>query len=128
MPDPIEDIIGDYRTFAAQQRDRLRARGIDIAPYALAPPRVPRPRVGPVRAGPDAPGAPRHRQSRELLERPPISLIVPAPPLEVLEGKVVPLIELIPPVQACSTRWDWSTSASSSATRSTRSSKPTSPS
>ena len=28
----------------------------------------------------------------------PISLIVPAEPLEVLDGKVVPLIELIPPV------------------------------
>src|SRR6185369_15849885 len=28
----------------------------------------------------------------------PISLIVPAQPLDVLEGKVVPLIELIPPV------------------------------
>ena len=28
MADPIEDIIGDYRAFAAQQRDRLAARGI----------------------------------------------------------------------------------------------------
>ena len=28
----------------------------------------------------------------------PISLIVPAEPLEVLDGKAVPLIELIPPV------------------------------
>ena len=41
--DPIEDIVGDYRAFAAQQRDRLTARGIDIAPYALShlPYRVP---------------------------------------------------------------------------------------
>ena len=26
MADPIEDIIGDYRGFAAQQRDRLATR------------------------------------------------------------------------------------------------------
>jgi hypothetical protein len=36
MTDPIADIIGDYRAFAAQQRERLLARGIDIAPYALS--------------------------------------------------------------------------------------------
>ena len=36
MTDPIADIIGDYRAFVAQQRDRLLARGIDIAPYALS--------------------------------------------------------------------------------------------
>lgn len=36
MADPIEDIIGDYRAFAAQQRDRLATRGIDITPYALS--------------------------------------------------------------------------------------------
>ena len=35
MTDPIAEIIGDYRAFAAQQRDRLLARGIDIAPYEL---------------------------------------------------------------------------------------------
>jgi hypothetical protein len=29
--DPIADIIGDYRAFAAMQRDRLLARGIAIA-------------------------------------------------------------------------------------------------
>ena len=34
--DPIAEIIGDYRAFAAMQRDRLIARGIDIAPYALS--------------------------------------------------------------------------------------------
>src|ERR1700746_3274279 len=32
----IAEIIGDYRAFAAMQRDRLLARGIDIAPYALS--------------------------------------------------------------------------------------------
>ena len=36
MPDPVGDIIGDYRGFAAMQRDRLVDRGIDIAPYALS--------------------------------------------------------------------------------------------
>ena len=36
MADPVEDIIGDYRAFVAQQRDRLSARGIDIAPYPLS--------------------------------------------------------------------------------------------
>ena len=36
MTDPIADIIGDYWAFAAQQRDRLLARGIDIAPFELA--------------------------------------------------------------------------------------------
>ena len=35
-PDPIAEIIGDYRAFAAMQRDRLSARGIDISPYALS--------------------------------------------------------------------------------------------
>jgi hypothetical protein len=34
--DPIAQIIGDYRAFAAMQRDRLLARGIDIAPYPLS--------------------------------------------------------------------------------------------
>ena len=33
--DPIADYVRDYRAFAAMQRDRLSARGIDIAPYAL---------------------------------------------------------------------------------------------
>jgi hypothetical protein len=28
--DPIADIIGDYRAFAAQHRDRLLTRGIDM--------------------------------------------------------------------------------------------------
>lgn len=34
--DPIADIMGDYRAFATQQRDRLLARGIDIGPSALS--------------------------------------------------------------------------------------------
>jgi hypothetical protein len=34
--DPIAEIIGDYRAFAAMQRDRLVARGIDIAPYEFS--------------------------------------------------------------------------------------------
>ena len=36
MTDPIADIIGDHRAFATQQRDRLLARGIDIAPCAFS--------------------------------------------------------------------------------------------
>ncbi len=36
MAEPIEDIIGDYRAFAALQRDRLAARGIDITACGLS--------------------------------------------------------------------------------------------
>ncbi len=36
MTDPIADILGDYRAFAAQQRDRLLTRGIDIAAYEIS--------------------------------------------------------------------------------------------
>ena len=36
MANPLEDIIGDYRGFAAQQRARLAERGIDVAPYGLS--------------------------------------------------------------------------------------------
>jgi predicted metalloenzyme YecM len=92
MADPVGDIIGDYRAFAAQQRDRLLARGIDIGPYPLSHLAV---RV---------PEWDQYVHVRNLLEREnlwngrPISLIVPAEPLDVLDGKVVPLIELIPPV------------------------------
>jgi len=96
--DPIAEIIGDYRAFAAMQRDRLDARGIDIAPYELSHLAV---RV----ADWDL-----YVHQRTLLERHatansenvwngrPISLIVLAEPLEVLDGTPVPLIELIPPV------------------------------
>ncbi len=98
MTDPIADLIGDYRAFTAQQRDRLTARGIDIAPYELSHLAV---RV---------PEWDQYVHLRTLLERHavtnrekvwngrPISLIVPAEPLVVLDGKLVPLIELIPPV------------------------------
>jgi predicted metalloenzyme YecM len=96
--DPIAEIIGDYRAFAAMQRDRLSARGIDIAPYALSHLAV---RV----ADWDL-----YVHQRTLLERHaransenvwngrPISLIVLAEPLDVLDGTPVSLIELIPPV------------------------------
>ena len=98
MTDPIADIIGDYRGFAAQQRDRLLSRGIDIAPYSLSHLcfRVPE--------------WDQYVHVRTLLERHaranrenvwngrPMSLILPAEPLEVLDGKTVPMIELIPPV------------------------------
>ena len=98
MTDPIADIIGDYRAFAALQRDPLLARGIDIAPYELS------------HLAFRAPEWDQYVHARTLLERHavancenvwngrPISLIVPAQPLDVLDGKVVPLIELIPPV------------------------------
>ena len=36
MADPVGDIIGDYRGFAAMQHERLLARGIDIRPYPLS--------------------------------------------------------------------------------------------
>jgi predicted metalloenzyme YecM len=98
MTDPIADIIGDYRAFVARQRDRLLTRGIDIAPYALS------------HLAYRVPEWDQYVQVRTLLERHatanrenvwngrPISLIVPAKPLDVLDGQVVPLIELIPPV------------------------------
>jgi predicted metalloenzyme YecM len=96
--DPIAEIIGDYRAFAAMQRDRLIARGIDIAPYALSHLAV---RV---------PDWDLYVHQRTLLERHananlenvwngrPISKIVLAKPLVVLDGMAVSLIELIPPV------------------------------
>jgi predicted metalloenzyme YecM len=80
------------------QRDRLVARGIDIAPYSLSHLAV---RV----ADWDM-----YVHQRTLLERHasanresvwngrPISLIVLAEPLDVLDGKPVSRIELIPPV------------------------------
>ena len=98
MADPVGDIIGDYRGFAAMQHERLLARGIDIRPYALSHLAV---RV---------PEWDQYVHVRTLLERQatassenvwngrPISMIVLARPLEVLGGKIVSLIELIPPV------------------------------
>ena len=98
MVDPIADIIGDYRSFAEQQRDRLTARGIDIAPYELS------------HLAYRVPEWDEYLRVRGLLERHavanrenvwngrPISLIVPAEPLDLLDGKPVRLIELIAPV------------------------------
>lgn len=98
MSDPLEDVLGDYRAFASQQRDRLLARGIDIAPYALS------------HLAYRVPEWDQYVHVRDRLEKHaittsenvwngrPIALIVPAEPLEVLDGKQVPLIELIPPV------------------------------
>ena len=97
MADPVGDIIGDYRGFAALQRDRLAARGIDIAPYALS-------HIAYRVAEWDE-----YVRVRELLERHavagrenvwngrPISLLL-FDQLEVLDGKALPMIELIPPV------------------------------
>ena len=98
VTDPIADIIGDYRAFTAQQRDRLTARGIDIAPYALS------------HLAFRVPEWDQYVHVRTLLERHatacsenvwngrPIAMILPAEPMHVLEDKIVPLIELIPPV------------------------------
>jgi predicted metalloenzyme YecM len=98
VADPIEDIIGDYRAFVELQQDRLAKRGIDISPYGLS------------HLAYRVPEWDLYVQVRGILERHavanrenvwngrPISLIVPAAPLEVVDGKVVPLIELIPPV------------------------------
>jgi predicted metalloenzyme YecM len=117
MADPVGDIIGDYQAFAAQQRDRLLARGIDIRPYALSHLAV---RV---------PEWDQYVHVRTLLERHanasaenvwngrPISMILLATPLEVLDGMSVPLIELIPGSTSASTRWASSTSEWSSATK-----------
>src|SRR5207249_7553290 len=89
--EPIADIIGDYRGFAAQQRDRLLMRGIDIASYELS------------HLAFRVPEWDQYVQVRTLLERHavanhenvwngrPISLIVPAEPLEVLDGKGGPV-------------------------------------
>jgi predicted metalloenzyme YecM len=98
VADPVGDIIGDYRAFAAQQHERLLDRGIDIRPYALSHLAV---RVA---------DWDQYVHLRTLLERHatanqenvwngrPISKIVLATPLEVLDGMPVQLIELIPPV------------------------------
>ena len=97
MADPIQDILGDYEAFAAQQRDRLATLGIDIAPYELS------------HLAYRVPEWDQYLHVRGLLERHavanrenvwngrPISLIVPTAPLEVLDGKAVPLIELLAP-------------------------------
>ena len=98
VSDPISEIIGDYRGFAAMQSDRLADRGIDITLYPLSHLAV---RV----ADWDL-----YLLQRTLLERHaranresvwngrPISLIELTEPLEVLNGTPVSGIELIPPV------------------------------
>src|SRR5258706_2882264 len=98
MDDPVGDIIGDYRAFAAQQRDRLLARGIDIRPYTLS------------HLAFRVPEWDQYVHVRTLVERHakasvenvwngrPISMILLATPLEVLDRMSVPLIQLIPPV------------------------------
>jgi predicted metalloenzyme YecM len=94
----VGDIIGDYRGFVAQQHARLLSRGIDISPYMLS------------HLAFRVPEWDQYLQVRTLLERHatanqenvwngrPISLIVLAVPLEVLDGMSVAHIELIPPV------------------------------
>ncbi len=98
MVDPVGDIIGDYRAFAAGQRDRLAARGIDIAPYELS------------HLAFRVPEWDQYLHVRTLLERHavanaegvwngrPMSMLLLAEPLQVLDDKAIPLIELIPPV------------------------------
>jgi predicted metalloenzyme YecM len=97
VSDPIEDVIGDYRAFATQQRDRLLTRGIDITPFELS------------HIAYRVPEWDQYLRVRTQLERHaranrenvwngrPISLIV-FDRLEVLDGKALPMIELIPPV------------------------------
>jgi predicted metalloenzyme YecM len=98
MTDPLEDIIGDYRGFAAQQRDRLTSRGIDIAAYGLSHLAY---RVAEWDEYVRVRGLiERHAfaNSENVWNGRPISLIVLAEPLDVLDGTAVPLIELIAPV------------------------------
>jgi predicted metalloenzyme YecM len=98
MNDAIADIIGDYPAFVAQQRDRLTTRGIDITPYRLS------------HLAFRVPEWDQYVYVRTRLERHavasnenvwngrPIALIVSEEPMRVLDDKVVPVIELIPPV------------------------------
>ena len=97
MADPIEDIIGDYKAFAARQRDRVAALGIDVTAYAVS------------HICYRVPEWDEYIRVRGLLERHafanregfwngrPMSLIL-FDQLEVLDGKKMPMIELIPPV------------------------------
>ena len=98
MADSIVDIIGDYRAFVSQQNDRLAMRDIDIGPYELS------------HLAYRVPEWDQYVHLRGLIERHavanrenvwngrPISMIVLTEPIEVLDGKVVSLIELIAPV------------------------------
>ena len=113
MNKPIEDIIGDYRAFAAQQRDRLAARGIDTAPYELS------------HLAFRVPEWDQYVHVRDLLERHavanrenvwngrPISLIVPAQTSRGPRRQGRPAPRANPAgAPAGFTRWGWSTSAS----------------
>ncbi|WP_062521911.1 VOC family protein [Demequina silvatica] len=98
MGDRVGDIIGDYRAFVARQRDRLLDRGIDISPYEFS------------HLAYRLPEWDQYVHVRDLLERDsvanmegvwngrPMSMLVLAEPLRVLDGRGIPLIELIPPV------------------------------
>ena len=98
MNHPIADIIGDYPAFVAQQRDRLATRGIDITSYPMS------------HLAFRVPEWDQYIHVRTRLERHavasvenvwngrPIAMIIPEEPMRVLDDKVVPLIELIPPV------------------------------
>ena len=98
MADPLRDIIGDYRAFAAQQRDRLLARGIDIRPYSLSHLAF---RVSEwdeyvhLRTWLEGHAT---ANLENVWNGRPISKILLTTPLEVLDGMSLPLIELIPPV------------------------------
>jgi predicted metalloenzyme YecM len=98
MADPLGDILGDYRTFAAKQHQRLLDRGIDISSYSLSHLAV---RVAEWDEYVRVRDQLEHHaviNSENVWNGRPISLIVLADPLEVLDGKAIPLIELIPPV------------------------------
>lgn len=98
MADPVADIIGDYRAFAAKQERGLLHRGIDISSYALSHLAV---RVAEWDDYLRVRGQLENHaviNSENVWNGRPISLLVLAEPLEVLGGKQVPLIELIPPV------------------------------
>src|SRR6266540_5869966 len=121
MADPVGDIIGDYRGFAAMQHERLLARGIDIRPYSLSHLAV---RV---------PDWDQYVHLRTLLERHavanlenvwngrPISKILLADPLRVLDATPVPSSSSSRRSTSASTVWASSISESSWARTSTRS-------
>lgn len=98
MSDSVVDIIGDYRAFAAKQQRALVDRGIDISSYPLSHLAV---RVAEWDDYVRVRGQLENHaviNNENVWNGRPISLIVLAEPLEVLDGKQVPLIELIPPV------------------------------
>jgi predicted metalloenzyme YecM len=98
MTDPVGEIIGDYRGFAAKQHRGLLDRGIDIGRYALSHLAVRVPEWDDYVRIRDQLERHAVTNSENVWNGRPISLIVLAEPLEVLGGSEVPLIELIPPV------------------------------